>query len=216
MVFEWLTQGVGLNREIWGQKMIERALRAAGLALIFVVPAVPAMATIYNVPIDVTGQFYDGASLTGVFSLNQYGYANSIFSFTVGAGHSLNGTPIPGYTFSSTGGATLGDFGAPNSYEILTQTGTTNDQLYITFQNALNIPGNDPFVIYTDTLTSSPSLSGQCDGFSCTISDERLLASGYAYVDPPASVPEPLTLSIFGAGLASVAAIRRRKKSKQT
>jgi hypothetical protein len=29
------------------------------------------------------------------------------------------------------------------------------------------------------------------------------------------TVPEPITLSIFGAGLAGVVAIRRRKKTKQ-
>jgi hypothetical protein len=33
--------------------------------------------------------------------------------------------------------------------------------------------------------------------------------------DPPARVPEPLTLSLFGTGLAGVAAIRRRRKPKQ-
>jgi hypothetical protein len=32
----------------------------------------------------------------------------------------------------------------------------------------------------------------------------------------PASVPEPLTLSIFGAGLAGVTVLRRRKKTKQS
>jgi len=31
-------------------------------------------------------------------------------------------------------------------------------------------------------------------------------------IDPPARVPEPLTLSMFGAGLAGAAAIRRRNK----
>jgi hypothetical protein len=34
-------------------------------------------------------------------------------------------------------------------------------------------------------------------------------------VTPPAGVPEPITLSIFGAGLVGAAAMRRRKKSKQ-
>jgi len=31
---------------------------------------------------------------------------------------------------------------------------------------------------------------------------------------PPTGVPEPFTLSIFGAGLASAVALRRRKKAK--
>ena len=34
-------------------------------------------------------------------------------------------------------------------------------------------------------------------------------------VPVPPTVPEPLTLSLFGAGLAGAAALRRRKKSKQ-
>jgi hypothetical protein len=33
--------------------------------------------------------------------------------------------------------------------------------------------------------------------------------------DPSATVPEPVTLSLFGAGFAGIAAMRRRKKSKQ-
>jgi hypothetical protein len=38
---------------------------------------------------------------------------------------------------------------------------------------------------------------------------------GFQAVDPPARVPEPITLSLFGAGLAGAAAMRRRKKAKQ-
>jgi len=33
-------------------------------------------------------------------------------------------------------------------------------------------------------------------------------------IDPPAAVPEPVTMSLFGAGLAGMAAMRRRKAKK--
>jgi len=184
------------------------------LALILAITAMPAMATIYNVPIDVTGTFYGGSSLTGVFSINSLGYANSTFSFSFGAGTSVNGTAIAANTISSAGGAVpIEVTGEPNTYEILAQSGSTNDALYITFLDPLNQPGIDPFKIDADSFISTPD-SAQCAGYSCTSSDERLLASGDAYVDPPASVPEPWTLALFGAGLLGLGVIVRRRKMK--
>jgi hypothetical protein len=59
--------------------------------------------------------------------------------------------------------------------------------------------------------------SWECDGsYSCYVpagGQIRYITSGSA--SDPVRVPEPLTLSLFGAGLAGAAAMRRRKKAKQ-
>jgi hypothetical protein len=59
----------------------------------------------------------------------------------------------------------------------------------------VNISGLDPF---TTAVFSSDGYAFEFDNVSYD-------------VDPPAAVPEPLTLSIFGTGLASIARMRRRK-----
>lgn len=52
-------------------------------------------------------------------------------------------------------------------------------------------------------------------GYSYTAGRASTLGYFSAATDPgPAAVPEPLTLSLFGAGLAGVAALRRRRQFK--
>ncbi len=176
-------------------------LRALAVLLPF---STAVAAPIYNIPITVYGQFYGGGSLTGTFSLNVYGQPNSYFTFTLGAGISINSTPIPGVTLSSALADHLGVTGGqPNTTSIVVQTPNTDDNLYVTFQHALNIAGPDPFVIEENTFTSSPE-SGQCYGYSCETSSElRLLASGAA------EVPEPTPLALLASGLLALWAVRR-------
>ena len=184
-------------------------LRAVALlALTLGLPLAPANAApIYNQGIVVSGTFQGGGSLTGYFSLNTYGYTNAYFTFTLGAGTAIdNSTSIPSVTLSSALGDHLGANGGgePNTIAILVETLTSNDMLYLTFQHALNIPGPDPFVIDEQgTFTSSPA-SAQCDGYACTTSSERLLASGSA------EVPEPAPLALLASGLLALWAVRRQ------
>lgn len=71
---------------------------------------------IYDIPINIeAAQFYDGASLTGTFSLNVYGQVNTGWTLQLGAGQSLDATAIPAITFGSAEGELLGATGAPNT-----------------------------------------------------------------------------------------------------
>jgi hypothetical protein len=72
--------------------------------------------------------------------------------------------------------------------------------------------GSLDFVGFTDfgaSITSVSITSGNGSGDFIGVDDARFLAV------PSTTVPEPITLSMFGAGIAGVAALRRRKKAKQ-
>jgi hypothetical protein len=83
----------------------------------------------------------------------------------------------------------------------------SNSADYCTFAEATSFISND-FAV--DVLFKAGS--GQ-NSFNGNVDD--LVFNSQTFNFDPNSVPEPITLSIFGAGLAGMAAIRRRKKSKQ-
>ena len=73
--------------------------------------------------------------------------------------------------------------------------------------------GSLDFVGFTDfgaSITSVSITSGNGSGDFIGVDDVRFLA-----VPSSTTVPEPITVSIFGAGFAGVAALRRRKKVKR-
>ncbi len=65
---------------------------------------------------------------------------------------------------------------------------------------------------WTYTELDSPSCGQQPDSINYT---DGCQTQGQIYVHPADRVPEPVTLSIFGAGLAGTVASRWRKKAKQ-
>ena len=68
------------------------------------------------------------------------------------------------------------------------QAGSTNRRYYFTF---------DPSELINQVIFTSSGNSFEFDNIAVN--------------DPPAQVPEPVTLSLFAAGLAGVAGLRRRK-----
>ena len=84
------------------------------------------------------------------------------------------------------------DVGLPSSF----QTNFTTISENSVGQTATYVP-----------TTGQPGYCATATGASCNI--------GYVLNSPDAQVPEPLTLSIFGAGLFGAAAIRRRRKQSK-
>jgi hypothetical protein len=156
-----------------------------------------------SLPIGIVATFSDGTALTGQFTINDGGYYATGYIGTV-AGHALDGTSIPGVEFALIGTSP----GTPNVL-----SANADNYLYditLTFEHSLQTPGIDPFVL--DAGYSQNPQSAECYPYSCagyqavdTPSQERLVASGYAYV------PEPASAALFGAGLLGLLAARRRQ-----
>jgi len=83
--------------------------------------------------------------------------------------------------------------------------GTDSDETIAETASFSAIAGPDFSVTFLDTSLSPPSTFGSI-GFIVDGSTSTITISGI-----PLSVPEPASLTLFGAGLASFAAIRRRK-----
>ena len=87
------------------------------------------------------------------------------------------------------------------------------------FIGAVWLDGADPMVFAATGLTTDPSITYLSSAYIAggTLTDPTFLDGGLGgYFGPNligSTVPEPLSLSLFGAGLAGAAAIRRRKKS---
>ncbi len=129
--------------------------------------------------------------------------------FTTSDGTSLNGTPIAGFDFLSATGTSADIQTPPGSgltYEVNFGNGSGSEQLYLTFAHALDIGGPDPLMIGASAIDPSTPASGECAGFSCSLSDERLVAGGLA------EVAEPTSLTILGVGLLGLGARSRHKR----
>ncbi len=168
-----------------------------------------ARAGTFDVPITVDATFDDGTSLTGQFEINASGYANGLpWFFVTQSGHSENGSQISAYTFTSASGSVSSVAGVPNTYAIDFFNGSYSEQLDLTFTHALDIGGPDPFVIGVAEYYPNAPNSGQCAGYSCSASDERLIVSGVAFV------PEPGSIAMLCAGLTALATGARRRSKR--
>jgi hypothetical protein len=140
----------------------------------------------------VSGTFDDGATITGTFDINQYGYiANPDLTTDTGIFTGMNYTPATVSTNNTTTSLTF-DF---NAYM---------DEMQLYFASDLNV-GTATNALLT---TSKECRGNYCGSGGLT----RHIVSGFASINPIPSVPEPATwgLMIVGFGLTG-AAMRRAK-----
>jgi hypothetical protein len=128
------------------------------------------------------------------------------------------GTPVGGGTFSNPNAnntfASTGNYASLSSSDIRVYSngfgGDNNPNTGVTFQDFVTDVGLTDISFITLDLDSGSFTSAQeMLVSSFTVNNEVDTAS------PSPAVPEPLTLSMFGAGLAGLAAMRRRKNAKQ-
>jgi len=135
--------------------------------------------------VDLSDSPYDkDANITGTFTLGAF---SSTLTATVESNYAL--TNIDFYNAAFTNGLGLSDPGL-SSYQLLTAIGPLSN--------------SDPSSFLTPTLGGTTFTLGNSD---------LLQFTGDSSLTFKATVPEPLTVSLFGAGLAGVAAVRRRRKS---
>jgi hypothetical protein len=128
--------------------------------------------------------YYTDSSITGTFTLGAF---SSTLTATVESNSSLDNIDFYDATF--TNGLGLADLGL-SGYQLLTAIGPLSN--------------SDPSSYLTPTLAAGTFTLGNSDVLQFT---------GDSSLTFKATVPEPLTVSLFGAGLAGLAAVRRRRKS---
>jgi hypothetical protein len=168
-------------------------------------------ATVSDEPIWLEGvTFADGTTLTGEFSLNAYGFNTGGWFFDTSAGTSLNANPIAAFSFVSDAGTSAAIQTPPGSgltYEVNFNNGSSSEQLYLSFAQALDVGGPDPLITGPSAVDPATPDSGECAGYSCSLSNERLIAGGFA------EVAEPASLAILGPGILGFGILQRRKRA---
>ena len=156
---------------------------------------------------------YDPATLTGDTCSGPNTYCNWVF----GASGITEKITVKGSTETYTSPGPGGSLGIGVSSD-----GAINLSIGGTPQFGLNISGTTPlfgsnaniedFNIASTSVTGSFGSSGLTGG--AQVGGNGPFTFNAVYSSGATSVPEPISVSLFGAGLAGMAAIRRRKKAK--
>lgn len=174
------------------------------------------LAAIFGISVAMSGAAANAATILKQFSLSGSGFsATGILGFDDSISFS-NPYPCvgcaagPGYNLTSVTGAINGD-AITGLAPVGTVAGNDN-RIYPTSTPVLDW-GDIGFLTAT---TSYNAFDGHYDGRP----SYYLFVTGGGVYDNPISfslseVPEPLTLSLFGAGLAGAAALRRRKRAQK-
>jgi hypothetical protein len=143
----------------------------------------------------VSGTFDDGATITGTFDINQYGFiANPDLTTSDGLFTGMAYTSASVSTNNTTTSLTF-DY---NSYK---------NEMQLYFTGDLNVG-----TAYNAMLISSKECRNNYCGSG---GDTRLLTSGFASINPISNVPEPASWALMIAGFGLTGAATRRARIRK-
>jgi hypothetical protein len=180
------------------------------LALMATTVAANATPITGNYTVTSSGSAIITDKLADPFTLNLVLNTAQTFSFVNILEQAAADTTITAkFTFTSPTGS-LNDVGA-DSFTITGNGSGNHDSLtWTTNLNAITL-GDGSILDLTLSNESYNGNSSNYTGLTPTVTFNLVKAGTVT----PTSVPEPLTLSLFGAGLAGAAAVRRRRKARQ-
>ena len=151
--------------------------------------------------------FGDGGTASGYFELNSYGYMEFV-DITTTSGKSLNGEPMAGYTYL-TSGASVNN-AVPFDSGFYFNSTDEPFSLVLTAENPVTSGGFDPLILGSGAPSSLASSYEACQENSSSCGgvgyqDGRLVTAGTFYA------PEPATLSLLGMGGLLLSVIRRKQ-----
>jgi len=189
-----------------GSFLSSRLKRVGALALVGTFLSVAAQATPLVWTLDHVS-YGDGTVLTGSFTFDAATTAFSGLSITTSGGSTVPSTNS--WAFNTLAGGVLRNSGGVTGFAAVDAfsanlTGAHGLSLYSTLGPLMTDAGG--------TIDLSFFRLGTCVNSDCSALTAPLVLTGTGSFTTIAAVPEPLTLGIFGAGLAGAAALRRRKK----
>jgi hypothetical protein len=185
--------------------MILRALKSrvgsgvkfvAGLAMVAACLLGRASDARADVVYNVSGVFNDNTSLTGYFTINQYGYIGT-FDFTTASGTLSAYTYTPSTSNKSGCGADCIFFGRPNYF----------GGLALTFENPILTVAAGASFVPDSILVGSPGPSWENLNWGSAQAPVRFLVS-----ETVTAVPEPSTWAMMILGFLGVGALAYRNK----
>ncbi len=177
-------------------KLSRSVAMIGGLIAVAVALSVAPSAANADVTWNVNGTFNDGATVTGFFDINVYGYLEA-YNLQTTAGD------LPGFDYTPSN-----SYYSNGTFYIDAEPQYQND-LHLTFADSLTVPtANDPIV------GGASDASWECQGsFSCYLPEDgatRFITEGFA-----SAAPEVSTWMMMLIGVGSIGAAMRHARRRQ-